>query len=164
MFRSTKLLLLLALTISCLTAYGTDSLRYHTVNLTATTIKSALTNTRFHHFKFKYFSLSTGYILKGYAQDSRGNNIGSQLTLQAEGTNASRITNIERGTLTLTKEKMIATGMDGTFDCILIPKKYNLGKPEQMDYVSYRVKEKNKNSHSVFTEFDLDPSPPARLK
>jgi hypothetical protein len=47
-------------------------------------------------------------------------------------------------------------GMDGMSDCELVPKKYKEGTPQEMDYVSYRVK----LGGIKLIEFDLDPCPP----
>lgn len=138
--------------------------KYHKIRLKSDDIKPFYNSAGFYKFQFNFMQTSNQdhYILKGTAYNSEGTPIGNSFEVGKIFLGGNRqLPNIELGYFTLTKAQMDSLGMSVDTDYTLHPIKYHESKPDQKDYVSYRVTIKGEKAGSPFTQFEMDPSPPA---
>lgn len=133
---------------------------YFTVVFKATDIKRFLDNSDFDRCIFKFIDAgkcNDQLIARAVGFDKNNKRIGKAFNLNKSiPTQQKTIDNTFKGILILTRDKMVQSGMDGTFDCTLSPIVYASNGDE---YVGYYVDAVGTNFQ--FTAFKIDPSPPA---
>lgn len=163
------------LAFTCLLFSVTNALfsqpdKYYTVQMPKEMIAGYLTDQNFGGFIFTYTEAENGYFGLSVAPvDKQGNMMKAPEKLVKVDVPAPRpLNNLYKGLLDLPLQTMIEQGMDGSSDIYMVPKRYHEGKPDEMQYVSYRLFDQpvNQNVRLIayrplaFKTFDLNPSPP----
>lgn len=165
-----------------------NKIDFETVVLTRQTVESYFSNPDFKYFRIEFKpTMFKGVLLEVTAYDINNSVMKSKIRLKKlDNTIPTQLLNDYRGQYFLTKERMIENGMNGSTDYILRPMRYlpdsalhdstylrdsvflrNIIKSRSSreikgdNYVSYRVVQLIQPFRKDFSQFTLDPSPPA---